>query len=151
MERIQYYSLTDQVYDILKRRIIGREMQFNEKLDVNGLAVELGVSRMPVVEALTRLESDGLVERRNRVGTFVAPVDIRLFEEWLEMRAMIEDWAAPRIVAKATADDINRIKRLLKSGARELSDANARAFDFYKFIETYVNVEAPPAPVAGID
>jgi DNA-binding GntR family transcriptional regulator len=137
MERIQYYSLTDQVYDILKRRIIGREIQSNEKLDVNGLAVELGVSRMPVVEALTRLESDGLVERRNRVGTFVAPVNIQLFEEWLEMRAMIEDWAAPRVVAKATADDISRLKRLLKGGMRELEDANAMAFDFYKFIETH--------------
>jgi DNA-binding GntR family transcriptional regulator len=137
MERIQYYSLTDQVYDILKRRIIGREIQSNEKLDVNGLAEELGVSRMPVVEALTRLESDGLVERRNRVGTFVAPVNTRLFEEWLEMRAMIEDWAAPRAVSRATGDDINRLKQMLKRGARELADADAMTFDFYKFIETY--------------
>lgn len=137
MERIQYYSLTDQVYDILKRRIIGREIQSNEKLDVNGLAVELSVSRMPVVEALTRLERDGLVERRNRVGTFVAPVNIQLFEEWLEMRAMIEDWAAPRAVAKATAEDISRLKQLLKRSARELAAADTLAFDFYKFIETY--------------
>lgn len=137
MERIQYYSLTDQVYGILKRRIIGREMQSNEKLDVNGLAVELGVSRMPVVEALTRLESDGLVARRNRVGTFVAPVNTKLFEEWLEMRAMIEDWAAPRTVAKATTDDISRLEHLLKKGARELAEADAMDFDFYKFIETY--------------
>lgn len=137
MERIQYYSLTDQVYGILKRRIIGREIQSSEKLDVNGVAAELGVSRMPVVEALARLESDGFVERRNRVGTFVAPVSTKLFEEWLEMRTMIEDWAAPRAVAKATADDFSRLKHLLKTGARTLAEADAMNFDFYTFIETY--------------
>jgi DNA-binding GntR family transcriptional regulator len=137
VERIQYYSLTDQVYGILKRRIIGREIQSNEKLDVNGLAEELGVSRMPVVEALTRLESDGLVERRNRVGTFVAPVNMQLFAEWLEMRAMIEEWAAPRAVANASDEDISRLKQMLNRGAHELTRADAMAFDFYKFIETY--------------
>ena len=73
MQRVQYYSLTDQVYHALKRDIVQRKMLPNAKLDVNGLAQELGVSRMPVVDALTRLESEGLVEKRNRVGTFVTP------------------------------------------------------------------------------
>ena len=71
MEPIKYYSLTDQVYDALKRDIIQRTLAANAKLDVNGLALQLGVSRMPVVDALNRLENEGLVEKRNRVGTFV--------------------------------------------------------------------------------
>jgi DNA-binding GntR family transcriptional regulator len=137
MERIQQASLTDQVYDILKRRIIGRDIQSNEKLDVNGLASQLGVSRMPVVDALTRLEGEGLVERRNRVGTFVAPVDERTFQEWFEMRAMIEDWAAPRIAQRTTADEVRRIQGLLDEGRAVLRRSRADAFDFYKFIETY--------------
>jgi DNA-binding GntR family transcriptional regulator len=137
MDRIQHASLTDQVYDILKRRIIGRDIQPNEKLDVNGLAQQLGTSRMPVVESLTRLEGEGLVEKRNRVGTFVATVNTRMFEEWLEMRAMIEDWAAPRIAARATPDDVQRLKRLLEDGQRILRSSRPDAFDFYKFIEVY--------------
>ena len=85
MEPIKYYSLTDQVYDALKRDIIQRTLVANAKLDVNGLALQLGVSRMPVVDALSRLENEGLVEKRNRVGTFVTPVSQRMFIEWFEM------------------------------------------------------------------
>ncbi len=137
IERVQYQSLTGQVYDILKRRIIGRDIQSNEKLDVKGLASQLGVSRMPVVDALARLEGEGLVEKRNRVGTFVAPIDARMFEEWFEMRAMIEEWAAPRIAARVTQKHLDGLTRLLDEGRRTLKNSRPNAFDFYRFIETY--------------
>jgi DNA-binding GntR family transcriptional regulator len=137
VERIQHISLADQVYAILKQQIIKRDIQPGEKLDVNGLASQLGVSRMPVVEALTRLESEGLVKRRDRVGTFVVPIDERKFIEWFEMRAMIEDWAAPRIAARVTQDDIVRLNSLLAEGRRILHASQPDTFDFYAFIETY--------------
>lgn len=120
MQCIQYHSLTDQVYDALKRDIVRRKLAANAKLDVNGLATTLGVSRMPVADALTRLESEGLVEKRNRVGTFVAPVSQARLREWFETRSMIEDWAAPRIAERATQDDIEKLMRLLDDGRHTL-------------------------------
>jgi len=137
VEKIQHISLADQVYAILKQRIIKRDIQPGEKLDLNGLASRLGVSRMPVVEALTRLESEGLVEKRDRVGTFVVPIDARKFTEWFEMRAVIEDWAAPRIADRVTQDDIARLDSLLAEGRKILQASQPDAFDFYAFIETY--------------
>ncbi|MFC1463646.1 MAG: GntR family transcriptional regulator [Candidatus Brachytrichaceae bacterium NZ_4S206] len=137
IERVQHVSLTDQVYNILKQKILRRDVQPNEKLDVNGLASQLGVSRMPVVEALTWLESEGLVEKRDRVGTFVVPIDERKFTEWFEVRGMIEDWAAPRIAARVTKEEIAHLSSLLAEGRRVLNASQPDTFDFYSFIEIY--------------
>jgi DNA-binding GntR family transcriptional regulator len=137
MQRIQYFSLTDQVYDALKRDIIRRKIAANAKLDVNGLAMQLGVSRMPVVDALTRLESDGFVEKRNRVGTFVVPVSPTVFREWFDARGMIEDWAAPRIVERASNADLAALESMLVLARSVLQKSNARAFDFGHFNEQY--------------
>ena len=64
-------------------------------------------------------------------------MNAKLFEEWLDMRTMIEDWAAPRAVATASVDDFSRLKHLLETGAHMLAHADAMNFDFYTFIETY--------------
>jgi DNA-binding GntR family transcriptional regulator len=137
MQQIQYYSLTDQVYDALKRDIVRRKLAANAKLDVNGLATTLGISRMPVVDALTRLESEGLVEKRNRVGTFVTPVSQAKFREWFEVRGMIEDWATPRIIERASDPDFAALESLLTEAREVLRKANARSFDLNHFNEQY--------------
>lgn len=137
MEPIKYYSLTDQVYDALKRDIIQRTLAANAKLDVNGLALQLGVSRMPVVDALNRLENEGLVEKRNRVGTFVTPVSQRMFIEWFEMRGMIEDWATPRIVANISDDSLQQLRGLLDEGNRILRIAKKATFGLNVFNERF--------------
>ena len=54
-------DLNDQVYDSLKERLLTREFGGGEKLSLQTLADELGVSRSPVHHALTRLVSEGLV------------------------------------------------------------------------------------------
>ena len=137
MQRVQYYSLTDQVYTALKRDILQRKVLPNEKLDVTGLAQQLGVSRMPVVDALTRLESEGLVEKRNRVGTFVTPMNQTMFRERFETRGMIEDWAAPRIIAQASDDDFGRIAQLLNEAHAVLQKADEEGFDLLTFNTNY--------------
>ena len=137
MQRVQYFSLTDQVYTALKHDILQRKMLPNEKLDVTGLAQQLGVSRMPVVDALTRLESEGLVEKRNRVGTFVTPMNQTMFRERFETRGMIEDWATPRIIAQASDADFEKIGQLLKEAQTVLQKADQQGFDLLTFNTNY--------------
>ena len=129
-EVIQYSSLSNQVYDILRRRIAERQLAPNAKLDINEIGRQLGVSRMPVVDALARLEGEGLVERRNRVGTFVTPLDNALFDEMFEARLMIEMWATPKIVSRMTASDREAIGSLLKEASLLLHGATDSSFDY---------------------
>ena len=134
MKRIKSASLADQVYEILRQEIIGRKLKPNSKLDINALASEIGVSRTPVVDALTRLESEGLIIRRNRVGTFVAPLDHTLYEETFEARHMIEQYVTPLSIDRLTDEAIAELEGILQSTDEILKSArDDDSFDYDRY------------------
>lgn len=135
METVQYTSINEQVYTILKRRIIERRILISTKLDINALADELKISRMPIVDALTRLETEGLVERRNRVGTFVAPLDRIKYEEIYATREMVEQWAVNPIVERITKTDITGLWQILEQTRTLLQNVTESTFDYQKYSE----------------
>ena len=134
-ETVQYVSINEQVYTIVKRRIIERRFAVGAKLDINALADELGISRMPVVDALTRLETEGLVERRNRVGTFVTPLDRIKYEEIYATREMIEQWSVKQIIARITDSDIAGLWQVLEQSNLLLQNVTEETFDYQKYSE----------------
>jgi DNA-binding GntR family transcriptional regulator len=134
-ETVHYTSINEQVYAIVKRRIIERRFPAGAKLDINALAEELGVSRMPVVEALTRLETEDLVERRNRVGTFVAPMDRTRYEDIYAAREMIEQWAAKPIVERISDEDISALWGVLEQTRPLLENVSEDTFNYQRFSE----------------
>ncbi len=134
-ETVRTTSINEQVYKILKRRIIERRFAAGAKLDINALAAELGISRMPVVDALMRLETEGLVERRNRVGTFVAPLDRAKYEEIYAARDMVEQWAVTEIIARITKDDIAALQHILEQTHALLQNVTEDTFDYQKYSE----------------
>ena len=64
-------SLVDQVYEMIRERIVSLKLPFGSKLNVSKLQEEYGVSSTPVREALNRLMNEGLVEFENNVGARV--------------------------------------------------------------------------------
>ncbi len=75
------------------------------------LSDRLGVSHIPVREALRRLEGEGLVVlRRGRAAT-VAPLSVRDLEEVLELRALVESDTLARAVRLYTPKDLAAIEQ----------------------------------------
>ncbi|MDZ4694997.1 MAG: GntR family transcriptional regulator [Deltaproteobacteria bacterium] len=128
-------TLTDQVHEILKRQIVQRHLVPGAKLDVGDLATRLGTSRMPIVDALNRLEMEGLVERRDRVGTFVTPFSPVDFDDLYAARLMVEQWAMEPIVASIKDTDIEQLKMLLRDSKSLLKDVSDETFDYRRFLE----------------
>ena len=64
-------SLTDQAYYTLRERILRGSLPPGTALSRRKLATELGVSFLPISDAILRLERDGLLESRSRAGTRV--------------------------------------------------------------------------------
>lgn len=87
-----------QVADGLRARIIAGELENGTALSEFALAAEFGVSRTPVREALKQLQTEGLVQIRPRVGTFVASPTRREIIELFQMKELLEG-AAARILA----------------------------------------------------
>ncbi|MDW3118354.1 MAG: GntR family transcriptional regulator [Roseovarius pacificus] len=73
-ERTKRVSLKSQAYETLKRRILNCELKPGAAVTVADLAVDLGMGRMPVLQAVERLTLDGLVEVMPRKGVVVSPV-----------------------------------------------------------------------------
>lgn len=75
VERIEPQLLRARVYDIVKRWIVDGALAPGERLRDAELAHRLGVSRMPVREALARLADEGFVEVAANRWTRVAPAN----------------------------------------------------------------------------
>lgn len=86
-------SLAAEAYGIVRRRILRGELALGQVISRRKLAAELGMSFLPVSEALLRLEFEGLLESRPRAGTRVripSPDDVRgqyIVREALEAQA----------------------------------------------------------------
>lgn len=68
-------STSQEVYRVVRERILTLELPPNAAISENELAAELGVSRTPVREGLLKLREEGFVQAFPKMGTFVAPVD----------------------------------------------------------------------------
>src|SRR5215510_4664116 len=64
-------SLATEAYEFVKHRILHGELPMGQVISRRKIAAELGMSFLPVSEALLRLELEGLLESRPRAGTRV--------------------------------------------------------------------------------
>jgi DNA-binding GntR family transcriptional regulator len=92
--RVQVDSVPDRVYDVLRERILAGEFEGGTRLHQENLSAELGVSRTPVREAITRLAAEGLVELLPNRGARVAAVSLADMRAAFEARLGIEPLAA---------------------------------------------------------
>jgi len=83
-------SLREAAYEALKARILGLDLHPGQRLVERDIATELGVSRVPLREALTLLESEGLVVLVPRQGAVVAPFTRDDVEHLFEVRENVE-------------------------------------------------------------
>lgn len=98
-------TLSDQVLEIVRNRIIAGEIPTDSVIRQDALAGELGVSKIPLREALARLEQEGLLSSQANRGYFVSPMSFEAAEEIYELRAMIEPAAAARAALLASDEE----------------------------------------------
>jgi len=97
-------------YAELRERILSGAYSPGYRLVIDALADELGVSTLPVREAIRRLEAEGLVVFRPNAGAQVAPADPTLFEEMVHGLAVLEGYATALAAPELTAEDIDRLE-----------------------------------------
>ena len=95
-------SLSERAYHAIRDRVLKGELPIGAALSRRKLAVELGMSLLPVAEALQRLEAEGLVESRPRVGTRVYRPSTQDIRERYEIREALESQAARLFAERAS-------------------------------------------------
>lgn len=109
---------TDRIASELRERIFRGELAGGLPLRQEQIAEEFGVSRIPVREALSRLEAEGLVVRSHNRGCTVATLSFADLLESVEIRKALESAALRLAVPKFTAKDAARAEEILARYAR---------------------------------
>lgn len=87
---LTHQTLSQAVYDELRKLIVSREIPPGSRLVERTLAEKFDVSRVPVREAMRRLVADGLIEERRRSGFFVTTVSDKQIQEVLEVSEALD-------------------------------------------------------------
>jgi DNA-binding GntR family transcriptional regulator len=113
-------TVTELAAEAVREKILSGRYAEGAPLRQDAIAVELGVSRIPVREALRQLEAEGLVAFQPHCGAVVSSLSLEEIEELFELRALVEGDLIRRAVPRLTPDDLRR--------AGEILDAYEAAF-----------------------
>ncbi len=98
-------SLSGEAYAVVRQRILRGDLRLGQVISRRTLASELGMSFLPVSEALLRLEMEGLLESRPRAGTRVRIPTPQDLEGHYVVREALEMQAARMFVERATVEE----------------------------------------------
>ncbi len=117
------------VYRALRDAIIRCELQPEARLVVDELSRRMGVSTIPIREALQQLQAEGLVRIVPYVGAIVAPVPTEAVDEVFFLLEHIESALASRACGNCGEGDLQDLRKLLSSSraAEEAGDGEAWA------------------------
>ncbi len=105
---------TTRVIEALREAIVSLELQPGAALDKQMLCDRLGVSRFPVSEALSRLQSEGLVEIQPQRGTTVTLIRLADARENMFLRRSLEAAVLKELAPAVTADVLEALRRNLR-------------------------------------
>ncbi|WP_242147335.1 GntR family transcriptional regulator [Sphingomonas sp. BAUL-RG-20F-R05-02] len=128
-------TLSERVFEVVREQIVTGKLPHELPIRQDALAAELGVSKIPLREALARLEQEGLLTSQANRGYFVQPMSGRQAEEIYELRLSIEPAAAARAAVHATEADreatIAAFERLDRAAASNVAEVAMCNRDFH--------------------
>jgi Transcriptional regulators len=131
-DKTSHGSLGNQIFELLRDRILNEEYVNGQKLNELNLASELKISRTPIREALKQLELEGLVESIPNKGVYVKGFSARDIDDMLEIRIALEGLAIQFAIERMDEEHLNRIKDIyelmefytLKKDQEKINDLN---------------------------
>ncbi len=127
-----YKSKKELVYDHLRTAILHGAFQPGERIVIDGLTAQLGVSQIPIREALQQLQAEGFVVMEPHIGPRVASIEASLICEvfqLLESLEVISGRAACQHISESNLQNMERMLRSMDAMCDDLeqwSQANVR-------------------------
>lgn len=115
-------ALWETIVETLRRAIILGELPPELHLEEPALAQKFGVSRIPIREALVRLEHEGLIRVEPRRGAFVAGMTEADVSDLYAFRLLIETYAVQRASGRIAPDTLARLDELVDQMERAIDE-----------------------------
>lgn len=123
-----YELLNEKVYRILKEKIIKGTLKSGTKILESEIAKQMGVSRTPIREAIRKLDVDGLVIMNPNRGVQVIDFLIEDLREVLQIRELLEGFAAYIAAKKISDKEIIKLEEIIKKMRNEAAKGNIAAY-----------------------
>jgi DNA-binding GntR family transcriptional regulator len=117
-------SLGQRVTDELRRSILTNRRRPGDRLIEDRLSEEMGVSRVPIREALRALAAEGLVDVQPRRGASVAEISTEVARELVEVRATLEGLNARLAARHHEPGIVGELRQVLDEGNRAAQSRN---------------------------
>lgn len=117
-QQIVRNTTAGEVARVIRQRILGGEYQEGQFLRQEAIAQELGVSRLPVREALALLEAEGFVIREKYRGAVIPKLSVSEIQEIYKLRGMIEPYLLEHALPHITPAIIAEARQLIEASHR---------------------------------
>ena len=111
--RLARRSSGDEAALLIRRMIFDGELRPGERVPQDDVAAMLGISRIPVREALIALEREGWVTIEMHRGAFVNALDARSVRDHYELFGLVYGFAARLAIARSGPELVDRLAELL--------------------------------------
>ncbi len=112
-KNLKRQTTAELVADELRSRIIAGEIGEGEQLLQEQLASDLGVSRIPLREAMRQLEAEGLITLTSHRGGVVSVLTMDQIRELFEIRACLESWLLTLAIPVMTNADFESLDAII--------------------------------------
>lgn len=149
-------SLSTQVQDVIMEGIQTGILAPGQRLLVDEVALNFGVSKIPVREAFKALETGGWLESRPRRGTFVKTLSAKELESIFEMRRVLEPQSAALAAERRTPDQLKALEKIIKESSIAIKSGDSISISrlnsqFHTILAEAVDNEIMGAVVADLE
>ncbi|HWO41189.1 MAG TPA: GntR family transcriptional regulator [Candidatus Eisenbacteria bacterium] len=107
-------NLTDEAYQKIKGFILRSEIYPRQKIILEDLARQMGISRTPIREAMSRLVKEGYVKQILNRGFFVNEITVEEVEQLYGAREALEPYLAEEAARRVTPAQVDELEKLLQ-------------------------------------
>lgn len=118
--KINRYSLTNQVYDIIKSEILNGKILSGEEISVDGIARKLETSKTPVRESLNKLIGEGLVVNNGKSKMKIIELTLEEISNIFDLRQVLEVLALKESFLKISRTKLSENLIMLKESKKDL-------------------------------
>jgi GntR family transcriptional regulator, rspAB operon transcriptional repressor len=120
-------SISDQIYELLKKKILNSEILPGERLMQEEVAKAFHASRTPIRHAFHLLEKDGLVERLPQNGVRITRLDLETIKDLFAIRGVLEAYGVELACERIQPEAIQTLRHIRDQANRMLESSNVPA------------------------
>lgn len=111
--QINWRTKTEMIYSTLREAIVSGDLKAGEKIVLSKVASDLGVSPIPVREAIKQLSAEGLIDLTAHSEAIVSRLSEKDFRELVEIRVLLESFAARLAAERSTPEFVAQLQEEL--------------------------------------